>query len=183
MNIEEFVKTIAPYLGWVTALVGWVTGVVQWRKRRKAEVELVRIRRRGDAPYLTPSATTTTDLFVGATANSAETAGTDTVLSVFRAEVPKDVPAGTPIRFVIENEGEGVRGVSVTLDGQDIDLKQEPELSFAHGLTYLEYPYAPGRHGAEQRLVLAFETASGIQDRHTYIIKHGVRFLKRIDPV
>lgn len=182
MPAPDIAKTVTTVFPWVTTGVGWLVALLQWRKKRKAEAEIKLIRRRADAPYLTPSATTVDRLFTDASAGQAQFAGTDTVLTVFHAEVPKELPADTPVCFVVDNQGQAARRVSVTLDGKPIQLRSEPALDFASGLQFLEYPYDPGKHGEDQTLVISFETASGVQDRHTYSIKHGIRHLVRTDP-
>jgi hypothetical protein len=68
------------------------------------------------------------------------------------------------------------------LDGKAIQLRSEPALKFASGLQFLEYPYDPVKHGQDQKLVISFETASGVHDRHTYSLKHGIRHLVRTEP-
>jgi hypothetical protein len=182
MPAPDIAKAVTTVLPWVTTGLGWVVALLQWRKKRKAEAELKLIRRRGDAPYLTPSDTTVDRLFTDATVGEARTAGPDTVLTVLHGEVPKEMPADTPVRFVVDNQGQPARRVSVNLDGKPIQLRSEPALAFANGLQFLEYPYDPKKHGQDQTLVISFETASGVQDRHTYTLKHGIRHLVRTDP-
>jgi hypothetical protein len=182
MPAPEIIKAASTALPWVTTAVGWLAAVLQWRKKRKAEAELRLIRRRGDAPYLTPSETTVDRLITDASPGVANTAHASTVLTVFNAQVPKDMPADTPVRLVVENSGQPARRVSVTLDGKPIQLRAEPALEFANGLQFLEYPYDPKKHGQDQTLTISFETASGVQDRHTYTLKHGIRHLVRTDP-
>ena len=180
--MENWAKILFQYLGWGAALVGWCNAIMQWRKKRKAEAELKEIRRRGEAPFFSPSDAMVDRLFVGASRNTAQTAHEGTVLSALRHEVEKDIPAGTPIRFVVENDGLAVRNVALTLDDEPIALCKEPDLNFAHGFAFLEYLYQPTKHGTEQRLSICFETSTGMQDCHVYLLKHGFRFLKRIEP-
>ena len=174
--------TVTNAFPWITTGVGWVVPLLQWRKKRKAEAELKVIRRRGDAPYLTPSASTVNRLFTDALEGEARTAAAATVLTAFHGEVPKEMPADTPVRLVVDNHGQPARRVSVSLDGKAIQLRSEPALEFASGLQFLEYPYDPKKHGQDQTLIISFETASGVQDRHTYSLKHGIRHLVRTDP-
>lgn len=134
----DITKTASAILPRLTTAVGWVVALFQWRKKRKAEAELKLIRRRGDAPYLIPSTTTVDRLFIDASANVANTAGPATILSVFHPEVPKDIPTGTSVRLIVDNQGQTARRVSVTLDGEPIHLRSEPALQFANGLQFLE---------------------------------------------
>lgn len=182
MPAPDITKTITTVFPWITTGVGWIVALLQWRKKRKAEAELKLIRRRGDAPYLTPSATTVNRLFTDASAGEAHTAGAATVLTALHEEVSKEMPADTPVRFVVDNQGQSARRVSVSLDGKPIQLRSEPDLKFTSGLQFLEYPYDPKKHGQDQTLVISFETASGVQDHHTYSLKHGIRHLVRTDP-
>ena len=174
--------TLATVLPWITTGVGWIVTLLQWRKKRKAEAEIRLIRQRGDAPYLTPSDTTVDRLFTDITAGEPKTANRATVLTVLHGEVPKEMPADTPVRFVVDNQGQPARRVSVSLDGKPIQLRSEPALPCANGLQFLEYPYDPKKLGQDQALVISFETASGVQDRHTYTLKHGVCHLVRTVP-
>jgi hypothetical protein len=182
MPAPDTIKAVTTVFPWITTGVGWIVALLQWRKKRKAEAEIKLIRRRGDAPYFTPSATTVQRLFTDATAGEAHTAGAATVLTTVHGEVSKEMPTDTPVRFVVDNQGQPARHVSVNLDGKPIQLRSEPALKFASGLQFLEYPYDPKKHGQDQKLVISFETASGVQDRHTYSLKHGIRHLVRIDP-
>jgi hypothetical protein len=178
----EITKLASTVLPWITTAVGWVVAAFQWRKKRKAEADLKLIRRRGDAPYFVPSESTFDRLLVGAARNQAAAASADTVLSVFNHEISKEAPTGTPVRLVVDNQGQPARRISVTLDGQQIQLRSEPSLEFASGLQFLEYPYAPEKHGKDQTLAISFESTSGVQDRHIYATKHGIRHLVRADP-
>jgi len=182
MSIAQITKLAPIFLPWVTAVVGWVTAFVQWRKKRKSEAELKLIRRRGEAPYLVPSDNHFDRLFIAASDHEARFADKEAVLNIFRDEILTNTPAGTPIFLVVENQGKAARRVSVFLDGQEIQLRDEPRLEFASGLTFLQYAYDPKRHGQQQKLVIAFETPSGVQDRHIYTMKHGFRSLRRQDP-
>jgi len=182
MPAPDVTKAVTTIFPWITTGVGWIIALLQWRKKREAEAEIKLIRRRGDAPYFTPSATTVQRLFTDATAGEAHTAAAATVLTGIHGEVSKEMPADTPVRFVVENQGQPARHVSVSLDGNPIQLRSEPALKFASGLQFLEYPYDPIKHGQDQVLVISFETISGVQDRHTCCLKHGIRHLVRTDP-
>jgi hypothetical protein len=182
MDIEHLVKSAPAITGWVSSVIGWIAAFVQWRKKRKSEAELKLIRRRGEAPYLTPSEQFFQRLYVGGSEREAQSAAPATVLCATSDQVPKEVSAGTPIRLVVDNKGKSARRVTVSLDGRSIHLREEPPLPFANGLAFLEYPYDPRKHGQDQRLVIDFETEAGVQDRHTYVLKHGIRWLSRRDP-
>ena len=95
----------------------------------------------------------------------------------------KGLNDGDTVYFPIEHSGQDARAVSMTLEGERIRLKPEPKMEGARGYYYLEYPYEKAKHGKEQRLVMSFETEDGIQDAHVYLLVHGCRVLKRVDPV
>jgi hypothetical protein len=186
------ISTIAVSIGgWLTATFVWFKWLHEVREKRleraakeKAEGDLRQIRRRGDAPYLEPSATffTGINFIFEKDEHRLWQAGGPKILSFQRDEVSSELPPGQPIIFVVNNAGESARGVVVKLDGAAIALKMEADVNDSHGLYYLEYPYEPEKHGREQALVLSFETRSGVQDIHRYITRHGFRVLKRIDP-
>src|SRR5262249_25581950 len=119
MNLEEITKLSGSLLGWLTAMVGWVIGLIQWRKKRKAEAELKLIRRRGEAHYLIPSNTTFHHLNASLAAGEVRLfpAGAENVLCFAREEVDRKVAQGFPILFVVRNDGQPTRGVSLSLDG------------------------------------------------------------------
>ena len=181
---EVSLVLIAVGLSTLAAVAGWVVALVLWRPGRKAEAELVLIRRRAAAPCLAPSEAVFNFLYLtpgqGPIQSCAVTSGR--LLSRLRNEVEQRTEPGTNILLVVENRGEIPRQCRLVLDGQSVPLAQEPAVSDAHGLLYIQYPYHPDRHGREQRLVIEFETANGVQDRHTYLLKHGVRSLRRVDP-
>jgi len=142
------------------------------------------IKRRGEAPYLSISNANFQQLYHKLEQGVVKVwpATNGNVLCCLRDEVGIDVPEGTPLIFVIDNVGQAVRGLDVKLDGGTIAFKREVDFSNSQGLYFLEYPYDPAKRGKEQKLFISFETNSGVQDTHIYIIRHGMRFLKRIDP-
>jgi hypothetical protein len=181
---EAGLVLVAVGLTALVAVVGWIVALVLWRRRGKLEAELMLIRRRAQAPCLAPSEAVFSFLYTtpgqGPIQACAVTSGR--LLSRFRNEVDKKTEAGADILLVVENRGEDPRECRLLLDGQSVPLAQEPAVSDAHGLLYIHYPYQPDRHGQDQRLVIEFETTNGVQDRHTYLLKHGVRSLRRADP-
>ena len=171
----------------IMGVIELITLVFYFRERRSknyAEEELKLIKRRGDAPYILPSDTVFGQLYhdFGEGEVKIWSAMNGNVLCFSRGEVPNDCPAGTTIVFVVSNIGEPTKSASVKLDGQPILLKREVDFDDAKGLYFLEYPYAPEKHGKDQILTVSFETRSGAQDTHKYITKHGKRHLERIDP-
>jgi hypothetical protein len=171
----------------VMAVFEGVTLIFYFREKAakdKAEQDLKQIKRRGDAPYLVPSGTVFGQLYFAAGDGEIRawhvTLGN--VLSFQRNEVGSECPAGNPVILVVDNTGESARGIVVKLDGEEISLKREADLNDAHGLYFLEYPYAPEKRGQEQRIAVSFETQNGVQDTHRYITRHGFRVLQRINP-
>jgi hypothetical protein len=175
----------ASVVGWLLAVAGWVAAFWLWGKGRRAEAALKLMRRRAEAPFLVLSEVKFNFLYT--TSPQGQTQGcsvaSGSLLSHLRSEVEKNTTPGAAVRLVIENRGKEPRRAVVRLDGQSVRLEREPAVSDAHGLRYIEYPYDPAKHGQEQRLVIEFETESGLEDRHTYVLKHGLRCLRRLDPL
>lgn len=177
-------------MGVIELVTLWFLFVERREKKRekadkeKAESQLVLIRRRGDAPLLVPSSSrfNMTSRSVGNGRLLMVSPMDGAVLCEFRNEV--NIPAGQEqiVVFVVENIGERARAASVKLDDGTAVLQQEAEMEGARGRLFLIYPYDRAVHGQEQKLTLTFESQSGIQDTHTYSIRHGVRFLRRIEP-
>ena len=175
---------VAIALGGLVALGGWITALCLWRRGRRAEAELRLVRRRLEAPWLAPSEAKFNFLYTNPSAGPIQgcSVASGCLLSHLRSEVDKNTAPGAAVFMVIENLGKEPRRTVLQLDGQPVRLGREPAVSDAHGLQYIEYPYDPGKHGREQRLVVDFETENGFRDRHIYAMKHGQRFLRRVDP-
>src|SRR6266478_3286191 len=125
MSIEDFAKASVPFFGWITSVVGWAIGLIQWRKKRRVETELKLIRRRGEAPYLTPSNIPFEHLYFSLKPGEVRIlpAGSPNLLCFLRDEVERTVPEKTPIMFVVDNQGRAARRVSLSLDGVSIQLR------------------------------------------------------------
>ncbi len=184
VNLAGWLVVLAVTLGGLVAVTGWVTALWLWRRGQRAEAELRLIHRRAQAPCLVASDAIFNFLYTtpGEGPIRGCSVASGCLLSHFRNEVDKNTAPEAAVRLVIENRGLEPRRAALHLDGQPVLLVKEPAVSDAHGLQYLEYPYDPRKHGQEQRLVIEFETANGIQDRHTYALKHGHRSLRRMDP-
>jgi hypothetical protein len=171
-------------VGWSAAALGWLKWLHEIREKRKAEQALHQIKRRGEAPYLEPSATFFNGINFIFEKDEPRLwqADSPNVLGFRRDEVDSNLPPEQPIIFVVNNAGETARGVIVKLDGEQIALKREADFNNSQGLFYLEYPYKPEKHGMEQAITIQFETRSGVQDTHRYVTKHGFRILRRADP-
>jgi hypothetical protein len=152
------------------------------KAKKLAEEKLIQIRRRGEAPFWTPCNRLFNDLFCdnGGGNFTAIRAGSPEMLCALREEV--QLEDGREVVFVIENSGAATRAASIKLDGEEIFLRQEAKLRSAHELYYLVYPYHKAKHGQDQRMLLSYESAKGVQDTHIYLIKHGFRSLKRVNP-
>jgi hypothetical protein len=183
-DLETLLLPAAATLGWLVAIAGWTTALMLWRKGCRTRAELNLIRRRAEAPCLVPSEAIFNFLYTtpGQGPIQGCSVASGCLLSHFRNEVEKKTEPGAAILLVIENRGREPRRAVLRLDGQPVRLGREPAVSDAHGLHYLEYPYDPVKHGQDQRLVIEFETDGGVQDRHAYVLKHGLRYLRRIDP-
>jgi hypothetical protein len=183
LNFELLFVLAASILGGLVALAGWGAAYWLWRKGRRAEAALKLMRRRAEAPFLVPSEVKFNFLYT--TSPQGQTQGCSVasgcLLSHLRSDVEKNTAPGAAVRLVVENCGKEPRRIALRLDGHSVRLEREPAVSDAHGLRYIEYPYDPAKHGQEQHLELEFETESGLQDHHTYVLKHGLRFLRRLD--
>jgi hypothetical protein len=171
----------------VMAIIEAITIIFYCREKaakNKSEQELKQIKRRSDAPYLTPSDTFFTGINFIFEKDEPRTWLSDSpnLLCFQRDEVDPNLASGNLIIFVVDNAGESARAIIVKLDGEQIALKREADRSDSKGLIYLEYAYNPQKHGKEQTLTISFETRNGVQDTHRYIIRHGFRVLQRIDP-
>ena len=162
----------------------FVWAILERRARKRADNELEEIKRRGDAPFLTVSNANFQRLHHELKQNVVNVwhATNGNVLSCFRDEVGSDMEKGLPVIFVVDNAGQSTRGIIVKLEGEEIAFKREVDFSGSQGLYFFEYPYDPEKRGKEQKLTFSFETSSGVQDTHIYITRHGMRFLKRINP-
>ena len=180
MNWEIFWVAIES----IATLGLFVWAILERRARKRADNELQEIKRRGDAPFLTVSNANFQQLYHELKQNVVNVwhATNGNVLSCFRDEVGSDMEKGLPVIFVVDNAGQSARGIIVRLEGEEIAFKREVDFSGSQGLYFLEYPYDPEKRGKEQKLTFSFETSSGVQDAHIYITRHGMRFLKRIDP-
>lgn len=177
-------------LGMIETIVGAIAGAVvggflTWCLGRKDRSELRMIHRRGRAPYLVPSSALFN--FIYEPPNEGQCMGgwsgaNGNVLTVDRNEVTDELLAGDPVIFPVSNDGEAARAVIVKLDGEEISLFREPEMRSARGLQFLKYPFDPSKRGKQQSLTLSFETRDGVRDTHKYVIVHGRRILKRVDP-
>jgi hypothetical protein len=188
MNWQAFEAIATVVMALIAGIsAAWAFQEYRSRKRaetatQKAELELKQIRRRGDAPFLKPSDLRFNALYVGATNNEIRffPAGEPSMLCAFREEV--ELEDGRSVIFVVENVGKAAPSVSLKLDGEAISVQREADMDHAHGLQFLVYPYHKSKHGKEQILTLSFESASGVQDSHRYLTRHGFRVLHRIDP-
>jgi hypothetical protein len=149
-----------------------------------AEKELKIIKRRGEAPFLQPSATPFQfiEFIFEKDERRMWTPNEQNVLCFVRDEVTENLAPENAVVFVVDNVGEPARCVVVKLDGEVIALKREIDGHYSQGLLYLEYAYKPQKRGKEQTITISFETRSGVQDTHQYITRHGFRVLRRIDP-
>jgi len=179
---------IVAFLTW---LATFLYGIPARRRARKnklraeeAEKQLMKIRRRANAPYLAPSMERVSGLYEEAPGANVVywSISKKNVLSFFNDEVDKNtVPKNAPIIFVIENRGEIAQWIRAIFENTPAYIKQEANLRGAHNLQFLTYPYNPDEHGKRQLLKISFES-HGIQDTHIYETYHGKRILNRIDP-
>jgi hypothetical protein len=103
-------------------------------------------------------------------------------LCAMQTEVKEGAEDGDEVVLVVENIGQAARSVKLKLDGESISFHQEAEMQHAGGHQYIMYSYRKSKHGQEQKLTVSFESGSGVQDTHIYATRHGMRFLRRMDP-
>jgi hypothetical protein len=157
--------------------------VEEEQEREKAEAAIRRSK--ASAPYFSPS-----KKMVGQLYDTTDEGGLTVwmtrqygnVLSIERKEIGKDAPEKTPVIIVLDAGGKGARRIKVSGDIQDLELKQEPDVSDANGLVFLKYPFTPTNHGKTQKVVLSFETEDGLELTHTYETRHGYFEFYRVDP-
>jgi hypothetical protein len=189
MSPEEICALI---VGWLAAIFGWVKWLYEIKEKRreraakeKAESELKEIRRRSNAPYLRPNDSRLNGLYWdrGQPGRiSFVTPLHGNLLCQLRNEVDLKPEDEQIVLFVVDNIGESARSVTLKLDNETISMQREADMQNAHGFYFLVYPYKKAKHGAEQRLALSFESATGVQDTHIYKTRHGIRLLQRTDP-
>jgi len=151
--------------------------------KKQAEEDRALTRRRGSAPFLKPVNEDWVQLFVRSGPGKIQLVHFNYpgLLCATTPEV-KDLPDGELVYFPVENHGRAAPAVYLALDGKPIALEQEPEVSSSHGYYYFTYPYEKAKHGKEELLAMSFETTDGQHDTHKYLVVHGCRVLKRIDP-
>jgi hypothetical protein len=186
----QIVEAIAAAVATVLAVFSTYWGFSEHQAKKRAEAsqaaaekELKEIRRRGDAPFLKPSAELFNLLYYdmgGGKVNPLPPGGYRGMLCKLLNEV--QLNDGEEVIFVIDHSGANARGVSLKLDEKPIALGREADMGGARGRYYLVYPYEKVKHGKEQIISLAFETENGVQDTHRYLTRHGFRVLHRIDP-
>ena len=194
--LERFAADVIVFLA---GSIGWIKFWFEIREKRrekvakekaeasaaKANAELLAIRRRGEAPYLSLSAERFGHLYYS-TGKPGEmgmwSCGDVNVLSDVRDEVGEEMEAGDPVILVVENTGQATRRTSIKLDAKPIKFVQEPKFQGANDRHFLEYAFVPELRGKEQVIQIQFEAVSGVQDTHLYLTEHGRRVLHRIDP-
>ena len=176
-SIAPVISVLVAICSLIVALMSAILVVTQHRGKKRAEQRLKEFENRGDAPFFKPSDWAG---HISTQPGRMFSAMDPFVLSVFNDEV--NLLTGEPVAFLVENIGEDFRWLTAKLNGETIELQQEPDLKRSNGVLFLVYPYQKARHGMEQTLTIAFETRNGAQRVHKYLIRHGCRFLQRIDP-
>lgn len=190
--------TLALVAGLVVSFLAAVFGWVRWlhelgEKRREraarqdAEAKLALMRRRSlaECPYFSLYDELPDMLILpkdGTGEVNAILDGSPHLLSCSRNEVGPEVEEGDPVLLLIENNGQRAQEVSVTLDNKPIEFMHVEEHSTGQRIPVFSYPYRLEMLGREQTLTVSFLSVSGARDTHRYLTKHGVRFLRRIDP-
>lgn len=156
------------------------------RQAAKDRAELAAIRRRGEAPFFRPITGKVWELVLGLQARLVCSPGNPAWLRVLdgtRAEIKRErMKDGDHVLLIVENIGLAPRTLEVEPNTHEIKFYREPNMEGADKHCWFGYPYRPEEHGKDQSFVITFETETGVQGKHTYVLKHGVRELRRIDP-
>ncbi|HEY4248713.1 MAG TPA: hypothetical protein VGM64_17965 [Lacunisphaera sp.] len=176
-----------------TAIFGWIKWWHELREKRreravreKFEAEIAEFRRRSVkvAPYLKISH----DRFEGMQIASGPhgrsqwlSALYPCILSFYEEEVPADTKPGETVFLVVSNAGASALDVSAKID-DDVAWFVEPQNQEASHLRLLAYNYRPELHGTLQTVSLQFLQEDGDHGVQAYEAKHGIRWLRRIDP-
>lgn len=155
------------------------------RQAAKDRAELQALRRRGEAPFFRTATSTVTKVMTGPFEWFWCSPGHPEwkqVLDGGRAEIKPDLKLGAPVLMLVENAGSETREVKVEPNEHEISLDCEPDVEESSGHWWLAYPYAPEKRGEEQSFIVSFETDTGVQGKHAYVLKHGFRELRRVDP-
>lgn len=153
-------------------------------RAQAAEQEILAMRRRGDAPYLTADTSRRFNALYPILDGKVcwLSVGNPALLCWHRDEIGQQVPAGQKVFLVVDNIGNATRSMTIELDGKPIVFGTEADMKGAHGLQFLQYDFDPGLRGRKQEMRLSFESDSGRKDTHVYALTHGKRVLRRIDP-
>ena len=185
MRTMSFSEKIA-FAGWVVTTLGLLYAMHRNRvldeRAKDAEARLAQTRRRGEGPYLVPYPENVGHVYEQENENTFFWSVTNSnVLSVYRQKV-EGVKDGDPVVLILYNQGGDARRISIETDLQDCVIRQEPDMSGAHGLIFLKYAYESAKAGKPCLLHLSFESPTGHQDTHTYQTIHGERAFTRIEP-
>ncbi|ACB75326.1 hypothetical protein [Opitutus terrae] len=155
------------------------------KERSECEKELREIRRRSlqNAPYFTLSETVLARIEYRPkpTRVSFLLTTSGNVLTAFREEVTSDMPDGTDVCLLVENRGADGLEVSANIDGRELTIFRALNQDNEH-IHIFRYVFATVLRSQTQKISISFLGPSGVRDVHTYETKHGVRFLRRIDP-
>ena len=183
----------ALYVAIATAVVGWVGllyqahqhGVAKTRAD-KAEREMRENKRRAldVCPYFAVSTMPFSAMMIAGSKPGEMVMVTDHqpyVLSFGRDEVGNEIQAGYAVILIIENHGREGNELTLSLDGGELSLEHSidpgSEVQFA-----FVYPFNPAKRGQVQRIELRFLRTDGVRDVHVYETKHGMRYLRRVEP-
>lgn len=195
--VEEVLKQVP--VG-AAALIGWWQFLLARRDKRvaeaneaeakrtqaTAEAEMQAIRRRAltSAPYFEPTQQSAM-LYQFPDKVSGEmrivSLRTGRLIDLTTDQVPEAFPKGATVMLVVDNKGQGAVEEVLDLDGVPVAL-HESRHARSLGALLIEYPYDPAMRGKIQTLTMRFLTRDGAREVHKYETKHGMRWLRRIDP-
>jgi hypothetical protein len=167
----------------VVAVLAFFWAVLERISRMRTDKKLDEIKRRGDAPFFCVCESAMWNIaFYRDGGVEYLCAATEKSILSFQHGTVEALHAGDPVILLVDDAGEPTHEIVVKLDDDPIIFGSAIEHDTAKKVLFLKYPYDPQKQGKEQRIIVSFETRSGVHNTHTYLTLHGVRFLKRIDP-
>jgi hypothetical protein len=167
----------------IVAVLALAWAILERLSKMRTDKKLEEIKRRGDAPFLRvcDSAMGNITFFKDGVVEYRH-ATTDKSMISFQHQRVEALNAGDAVFLLIDDTGEPTNHIAVKLDDAPIVFGIAFDDDARKTVSFIEYPFDPEKIGRQQRIVLSFESRSGVHNKHTYITRHGYRFLKRTNP-
>jgi hypothetical protein len=183
VNHDENWELIWTAFSAIVAILALLWAVLERIFRMRTDKKLDEIKQRGDAPFFRISEAIMGNIGFFKDGEAVfRFAGSDKSVLAFQHQKVEALNVGDPVILMIDDTGEPTHAIIVKLDGDPIIFGSAIDDNTTKSVLFFEYPYNPKKEGQEQRITISFETRSGVHNTHTYITRHGVRFLKRIIP-